>query len=74
MRVVIDGTALPDAEARAFWERFSTWMEDHPGDLGGFAKTEGYASVHPTVESGQPVLRVSKTATQQPYVAAKKQR
>lgn len=74
MKVVVDGTPMPDADARAFWQRFSSWMEEHQGDLGGFAKSEGYASVHPTVESGKPVLRVSKTAAQQPYASAPKKR
>jgi hypothetical protein len=74
VKVVVDGQTMPDADARAFWERFSAWMEDNPGDLGGFAKKEGFASVHPTVESGTPVLRVSKSAAQQPYSPAKKKR
>ena len=65
--VLVDGTPLPDEEARALWARFSEWMEEHHGDLGGFAVKEGYASVHPGVEGGRPVLRASKTAPQRPY-------
>ncbi|HEY8079501.1 MAG TPA: hypothetical protein VIF62_35465 [Labilithrix sp.] len=65
--VLVDGAPMPEAEARAFWQRFSDWMEEHPGDLGGFAKQEGYASVHPGVEKGQPVLRASKRDPQRPY-------
>ena len=65
--VVVDGVALPDEEARAFWERFSVWMEDHRGDLAGFADNEGFASVFPTVDEGRPVLMVSRTEAQRPY-------
>jgi hypothetical protein len=69
---LIDGELLPDAEARALWERFSDWMEDHRGDLAGFAASEGLASVHPGVDGGRPVLVGSKRDTnQQPYASAK---
>lgn len=67
LRVLIDGTALPDEEARAVWQRFSDWMEEHRGDLGGFAKAEGFASVHPSVADGRPILVISRTAAQKPY-------
>ena len=67
LAVIVDGTPLPTEEARLFWERFSNWMEDHQGDLAGFAAKEGFASVHPGVEKGSPVLRVSKTQAQRPY-------
>jgi hypothetical protein len=72
MKVVVDGTQMPEAEGRAFWERFSAWMEEHRGDLAGFAAQEGYTSVHPGVDADGPVLRVSKTAAQQPYSNASK--
>ena len=68
--VIVDGVALPEADARAFWERFSAHMEDHRGDLAGFAKAEGFASVHPETRGGRPTLIVSKTAAQQPYANA----
>ncbi len=67
LAVLVDGAPMPEAEARAFWERFSTWMEEHPGDLAGFAAKEGFASVHPGVEKGRAVLRASKTDPQKPY-------
>lgn len=67
LAVLVDGAPMPEAEAVALWERFSTWMEEHRGDLAGFAAQEGYASVHPGVDGGRPVLRASKTAKQQPY-------
>jgi hypothetical protein len=71
LAVVVDGAPLPDDEALAFWDRFSAWMEDHRGDLAGFAATEGYASVHPGVDGDKPVLRASKSAAQGPYVPVK---
>ena len=67
--VYVDGAPMPEPEARAFWQRFSDWMEDHRGDLAGFAKSEGFASVHPAVENGRPVLVVSKSAAQRPYAS-----
>jgi hypothetical protein len=72
LRVVLDGAALPDDEARAFWKRFSTWMDEHPGDLGGFARAEGLSSVHPEMQGGSPVLVASRTAAQGPYTTAPK--
>jgi hypothetical protein len=67
LAVYVDGAPMPEAEARSFWERFSAWMEDHRGDLAGFATKEGFVSVHPGVENGRPVLYVSKTEGQRPY-------
>jgi hypothetical protein len=68
--VRVDGEAMPEAEARAFWERFSAHMETNRGDLSGFAAKEGYASVHPALEDGAPVLLASRAAPQRPYVNA----
>ena len=67
LAVLIDGVALPEDEARAMWERFSAWMEEHRGDLAGFAKQEGFASAHPGVDNGKPVLLLSREAAQRPY-------
>jgi hypothetical protein len=58
---------MEEKEALAFWERFSLWMEEHRGDLAGFAAQEGYASVHPGVLGDRPVLRASRSAAQRPY-------
>jgi hypothetical protein len=69
LSVLVDGAPLPEAEAVAFWDRFSRWMEEHRGDLAGFATQEGYASVHPGVDGDRPVLRASKTAGQRPYAS-----
>jgi hypothetical protein len=70
LRVLIDGSAMPDDESRALWGRFSAWMEEHKGDLAGFAKAEGFASVHPELHGGEPVLVVSRTSPQKPYTSA----
>lgn len=64
---LVDGTPLPEAEAHALWDRFSVWMEEHHGDLGGFAAQEGFASIHPGVDGDRPVLRVSRSAAQSSY-------
>jgi hypothetical protein len=65
--VLVDGAPLPEPEAHALWERFSDWMEEHKGDLAGFAVQEGYASIQPGVDGDRPVLRASTSAPQQPY-------
>ncbi len=63
----IDGAPLPEPEAHALWDRFSLWMEEHRGDLAGFAAQEGFASVQPGVDGDRPILRASRTAAQKPY-------
>ncbi|CAN5750888.1 hypothetical protein BH09MYX1_BH09MYX1_08190 [soil metagenome] len=67
LRVVVDGKPLPEDEARALWKRFSDHMEEHKGDLGGFAKAEGFASVQPAMGDEGAELRVSRSKTQAPY-------
>lgn len=67
LEVFVDGVALPEGEARAFWKRFSAYMDEHAGDLGGFAHAEGFASVHPELREAGAVLVVSRAATQRPY-------
>ena len=68
--VVVDGEAMEEALAKAFWQRFSAYMEAHKGDLGGFAVSEGLASVHPELRDGRPALIASRKATQRPYANA----
>jgi len=70
LNVLIDGIALPAPDARSIWQRFSAWMEEHRGDLAGFAQAEGFASVHPELHSGEPVLVISRTVPQKPYDTA----
>jgi hypothetical protein len=62
LAVEIDGRALPEPEAREVWTRFSAWMDEHRGDLAGFARREGWASVRPDTRGGGAVLVVSTTA------------
>ncbi len=65
--VLIDGEPMPPTEARELWARFSAYMEENKGDLAGFARQEGFASVHPGMHAGGAVLLVSRTAAQRPY-------
>jgi hypothetical protein len=74
LQVLVDGEALPREEAIAFWKRFSTWMDEHPGDLAGFARGEGLSSVVPEMHAGAPVLVASRTAPQKPYTTAPKKK
>jgi hypothetical protein len=74
LRVLVDGTPLAEPEARAFWQRFSAWMDEHKGDLGGFARAEGLASVNPELHAGEPVLIASRTAPQAAYTTAPSKR
>jgi hypothetical protein len=74
LRVLVDGEPLPAEEGLAFWKRFSVWMDEHPGDLAGFAKSESLASVHPEMHSGAPILVASRDAPQRPYDTAPKRK
>jgi hypothetical protein len=67
LAVFVDGTPLPEAEARALWARFSAHMDLHKGDLAGFALAEGFASVHPESRRGQAVLVASRSSAQRAY-------
>ncbi|HXX67694.1 MAG TPA: hypothetical protein VEK07_10955 [Polyangiaceae bacterium] len=69
LEVWIDGIALPEDDARALWRRFSSWMDEHPADLAGFARSEGFASVHPELHAGSPALVASRSpaTVQRPY-------
>ena len=62
-----DGELMADADARAFWKRFSDHMEQNRGDLAGFAKSEGFASVRPAMEDGAAILIASHSDAQVPY-------
>jgi hypothetical protein len=70
LQVLVDGAPLADDAARAFWRRYSAWMDEHAGDLAGFAKSEGLASVHPEMHGGAPVLVASHSAPQRAYSSA----
>lgn len=71
LTVIVDGTPMPDEEARLFWGRFSEHMEKNKGDLAGFAKAEGFASVRPAMGPEGAQLVVSRTAKQEPYGKAR---
>jgi hypothetical protein len=70
LKVHVDGVPLSEEEGRAFWRRFSVWMDQNPGDLAGFARTVGLASVHPEMHADGPVLVGSRTTPQKPYAEA----
>lgn len=57
----LDGKALPDEEARALWKDFSEHMDEHRGDMAGFAAKRGWASVAPEYRDGRAVLVVRTT-------------
>lgn len=71
LQVLVDGVALPEEEGRELWKRFSEWMEEHKGDLAGFAASQGYTSVRPATSGGAPVLVASRTEAQVAYGNAK---
>lgn len=56
---LVDGVALPEAESAALWHAFSEHMDQHQGDMAGFARARGYASVKPEYRRGQAVLVVA---------------
>jgi len=59
LAVLVNGRPLPDEEARALWTRFSAHMDQHQGDLAGFAQLEGFSSVRPETRGGRAVLVVA---------------
>jgi hypothetical protein len=67
MRAVRDGEALEQDEARELWAHFSAWMDEHPGDLAGFASALGVTSVRPALDAKGAVLVVSTTEAQTAY-------
>lgn len=62
LAVLLDGAPLAEEEARALWTAFSAHMDEHRGDMAGFAKLRGYHEVRPEYRKGQAVLIVSTTA------------
>jgi hypothetical protein len=62
MVAVIDGVALADAEGEALWKAFSAHMDEHRGDMAGFAKARGFREVKPEYRHGQAVLVITRTA------------
>lgn len=72
LKVFVDGVPMPEVEAREFWKRFSAHMDANKGDLAGFAKKEGFASVHPVMGPQGAELHASHDAAQKPYATAPK--
>jgi hypothetical protein len=70
--VTVDGKLRPEEEARAFWQRFSAHLEAHKGDLEGFAKSEGLASVHPEVDPEGALLVATHSGPPRAYTRAPK--
>lgn len=65
--VTVEGVPMEAEKARELWQRFSAYMEEHKGDLAGFAKSEGYVSAHPRSDGGKAVLALSRTEAQAAY-------
>lgn len=61
LAVLVDGAPLEDDEAREMWTAFSAHMDEHRGDMAGFAKAQGVHEVRPEYRRGQAVLVVSTT-------------
>jgi hypothetical protein len=66
LSALIDGAALPEEEARALWKEFSEHMDEHRGDMAGFAKKKGWFSVAPEYRQGKAVLVVRTSAAPPP--------
>jgi hypothetical protein len=63
LAATVDGVALPDDQARALWKQFSEHMDQHRGDLDGFAKLQGFTSIAPTYQGGKAVLVAWRNAS-----------
>ncbi|MBL9021741.1 MAG: hypothetical protein JNL21_06050 [Myxococcales bacterium] len=59
LAVLLDGKPLAEDEARTLWQAFSVHMDEHEGDLTGFAAQKGWSSVKPEYRAGQAVLVVT---------------
>jgi hypothetical protein len=58
LAVLVDGSPLDPEAARALWTEFSQHMDEHRGDMAGFARKKGYESVVPEFQKGRAVLVV----------------
>ncbi len=59
LAVLLDGKPMPADQARTLWQAFSVHMDEHEGDLTGFAAQKGWSSVKPEYRAGQAVLVVT---------------
>jgi hypothetical protein len=62
LAVLVDGAPLDPDAARALWTEFSAHMDEHRGDMAGFAKKKGWKSVAPEYQKGRAVLVVKTGA------------
>ena len=86
LRVLVDGQPMPEhgkhqppdgedrqVEGEGRLLEFGQGLEGEAAlGLAGFAKAEGYASVHPGLGAEGPELHVSRSATQRPYTNVSK--
>jgi len=61
LAVIVDGRKIEGDEARAIWVRFSAHMDEHEGDMDGFARAEGLLAARTEHRAGQAVLILSST-------------
>jgi hypothetical protein len=62
LAALVDGRDLPEDEARALGVEFSAHMDEHRGDMAGFAQKKGFHAVRPEHRTGRAVLVVWTTA------------
>ncbi len=62
LSALVDGAALDAEAARALWTEFSAHMDEHKGDMAGFARKKGWQSVAPEFRQGKAVLVVQTGA------------
>ena len=62
LAVLVDGAPLDPDASRALWTEFSAHMDEHRGDMAGFAKAKGWHSVAPEYQQGKAVLVVRTSA------------
>ena len=66
LAVLFDGAPLDEPAARALWTEFSAHMEEHRGDMAGFAAKKGWQRVAPEYQQGKAVLVVHTGAVPLP--------
>jgi hypothetical protein len=72
LAVLVDGAPQDPDASRALWTEFSAHMDEHRGDMAGFARKKGWLSVTPEYQSGKAVLVVKTGAVPEPPAAKPK--
>jgi hypothetical protein len=62
LAAVVGGKALPPDEARALWETFSAYMQNHKNDFAGFARQQGFAHARVAAHGGVATLTLASDA------------